>query len=114
MNQFEAFKQLTLLYFAAASFSEATRRLGKASQDFLLCRHPIFAPQLRQLCDSPTEDLKERVYRAIEPIDIAGLTDRSRHPWYPALGSDLVGNAQKLDVTEEEIHRMLKRCGFSC
>ena len=114
MNQFEAFKELTLLYFAAASFSEATRRLGKAGQDFLFCRHPVFAPQLRQLCESPSGNLKERVRRAIEPIDVAGLTDRSRHPWYPALAADLFGNAHKLGATPAEILAMLKRCGFSC
>jgi hypothetical protein len=114
MNQFEAFKEMTLLYFAAASFSEAKRRLGKASQDFLLCRHPVFASQLQELCDSPKGDLKEHVRQAIEPIDVAGLTDRSRHPWYPALGSDMLDNAHKLGVSKAEIYRMLERCGFSC
>ena len=63
MNRFDAFKELSLLYFAAASFSEAARRLGKTrlSQDFLFCRHPVFAPQLRQLCESSSRNLEKRV-----------------------------------------------------
>jgi tetracycline 7-halogenase / FADH2 O2-dependent halogenase len=115
MNRFEEFKELTLLYFAAASFSEAARRLGKnhLARDFLFCRHPVFAPQLRELCESSTTNLEKRVHRAIEPIDVAGLTDRSRHPWYPALPADLFRNAHKLDATENEISTMLARCGLS-
>jgi tetracycline 7-halogenase / FADH2 O2-dependent halogenase len=114
MNRFDAFKELSLLYFAAASFSEAARRLGKTHlcQDFLFCRHPVFAPQLRQLCESSSQCLTERVRKAIEPMDVAGLTDRSRHPWYPALTSDLFANALKLDASEKEIVLMLERCGF--
>ncbi len=115
MDRFDAFKELSLLYFAAASFSEAARRLGKThlSQDFLFCRHPVFAPQLRQLCESSPRDLIKRIRKAIEPFDVAGLTDRSRHPWYPALPSDLFRNAQKLDANEKEISIMLERCGFA-
>ena len=46
MGQFDDFKQLSLLYFTAASFSEAARRLGKNSlvPDFLLCGDPVFGP----------------------------------------------------------------------
>ena len=38
------FKRLSLLYFAAASFSEAARRLGRPelAPGFLLCAHPAF------------------------------------------------------------------------
>jgi tetracycline 7-halogenase / FADH2 O2-dependent halogenase len=115
MNRFDAFKELSLLYFAAASFSEAARRLGKSrlDQDFLLCRHPVFAPQLRQLCGPDTENLRKRVRQAIEPFDVAGLTDRSRHPWYPAQVSDVFANAAKLDADEKEITIMLERCGLN-
>ena len=42
------FKRLSLLYFAAASFSEAARRLGRPelAPGFLLCAHPAFGPEL--------------------------------------------------------------------
>jgi len=114
MHRFDAFKELSLLYFAAASFSEAARRLGKTHlcPDFLFCRHSVFAAQIRQLCESGARNLKTRVHQAIEPIDVAGLTDRSRHPWYPARPSDLFTNARKLDASEKEIRAMLKKCGF--
>ena len=115
MNRFESFKALSLLYFAAASFSEAARRLGKTHlvQDFLLCRHPIFAAQLRQLCRGNSRNLQETVRAAIDPFDVAGLTDRSRDPWYPAQTSDLFANRRKLDASEGEISAMLEKCGFS-
>jgi FADH2 O2-dependent halogenase len=115
MNDFDAFQELTLLYFAAASFAEAARRLGKTrlAPDFLFCRHPVVAPQLRMLCESGSRNLSKRVRHAIDPIDVAGLTDRSRHPWYPALTSDLFANAHKLDASRGEIEAMLERCGLS-
>ena len=49
---------------------------------------------------------------AIEPFDIAGLLDRSRRDWYPALGEDLIANASKLQATVEEIDALLERSGF--
>ena len=44
MNNFPVFVALSLLYFAAASYSEAARRLGKPhlASSFLLCEHPVF------------------------------------------------------------------------
>ena len=42
------FKRLSLLYFAAASFSETARRLGRPglAPGFLLCAHPSFGPEV--------------------------------------------------------------------
>jgi FADH2 O2-dependent halogenase len=98
MNRFELFKQLSLLYFAAAHFSESARRSGQTqlADSFLLCRNPIFSAELRQICEAATqplapsaaEELAERIRRAIKPFDLAGLTDPSRGPWYPALAPD--------------------------
>ena len=56
--------------------------------------------------------LLDRIDRAIEPFDTAGLLDRTRRDWYPVLPDDLLGAASKLDSTVEEIHRLLERCGF--
>ena len=52
MDRFELFKELSLLYFAAASFSETARRLRKPqlADAFLLSRHPIFSTQLERIC----------------------------------------------------------------
>ena len=54
----------------------------------------------------------DRTDRAIETFDVAGLLDRSRRDWYPALASDLVANRSKLHVSLEDISRLLERCGF--
>jgi FADH2 O2-dependent halogenase len=121
MDNFDAFKQLTLLYFAASSYCETVRRLGKPdlATGFLLCRHPTFGAQLRALCEAACESrpvdaakLAQRVRAVIEPFNIAGLTDESRDPFYPALASDLLQNASKLGTSVEEIKLMLRRCGL--
>jgi FADH2 O2-dependent halogenase len=116
MGQFDDFKQLSLLYFTAASFSEAARRLGKNSlvPDFLLCRHPVFGPRLKALSleEPGRANLAARVRDAVEGYDVAGFTDVSRDPWYPASPSDLYKNAEKLDANSAEIGAMLARCGL--
>ena len=116
------FKKLTMLYFAAASFSEAVRRLGRPhlAPGFLLHKHPVFGSELRQCADfaarRPDGDtecgLFERIDRAIEPFDTAGLLDHSRNGWYPVLRDDLIEGAHKLEASEAEIARLLKRCGI--
>ena len=116
MGRFDDFKQLSLLYFTAASFSEAARRLGKNSlvPDFLLCRHPVFGPRLKALSleEPGRANLAARVRDAVEAYDVAGFTDGSRDPWYPASPSDLYKNRGKLDATGEEIGAMMARCGL--
>jgi tetracycline 7-halogenase / FADH2 O2-dependent halogenase len=49
MNNFPVFVALTLLYFAAASFSETARRLGKPhlAKSFLLCDDPALVLSVR-------------------------------------------------------------------
>ncbi len=118
----ELFKRLTLLYFAAASFSEAVRRLGRPhlAPGFLLHAHPEFGAEVRACSARATEQpsgtarnaLFDRIDRAIEPFDTAGLLDRSRHGWYPVLATDLVAGSAKLQATPDEVHRLLERCGL--
>ncbi len=124
MDRFDLFRELSLLYFAAASFSESARRLGKfhLADSFILCRHPVFAARCRQLCDLAARavtagdiaDVRCGIREAIEPFDVAGLTDDSRHPWYPALASDVLRGAPKLDAGETEVTAMLRKCGINC
>ncbi len=122
MNDFSLFTSLSLLYFAAASFTEAARRLKKTNiaQSFLLGDHPVFAPILKALCERalqrPTAperiQLRKDIGRAIEPFDIAGLSDFSRRNWYPVLASDLLGAANKIGISKQEIQNLLERTGF--
>ena len=116
------FKRLSLLYFAAASFSEAARRLGRPelAPGFLLSAHPTFGPELAACASaavaaprgSARSALEARIDRAIEPFDTAGFLDRGRRDWYPVVATDLLASAAKLNATPEEIHRMLERTGM--
>jgi FADH2 O2-dependent halogenase len=116
------FKRLTLLYFAAASFSEAACRLGRPelAPGFLLSAHPTFGPEIRACTlaalsaprGAARRTLEARIDRAIEPFDTAGLLDRRRRDWYPVLAEDLVASASKLFATSEEIQDLLERSGM--
>jgi len=127
MNDFPLFAALSLLYFAAASFSEAARRLNRPrlASGFLMYNHSQFGPQLRSCCEkalrardganltpAASAALIEEAFRTIEPIDVAGLADRSRRNWYAANAADLLKAAGKLGVGEPEIAQTLAECGF--
>jgi hypothetical protein len=85
-----------------------------------MCRHPVFTDKFRRLCESArqpaatgeTVRLQQQIREAIEPFDVAGLTDRSRHPWFPALSADLLRSAPKLGASEPKIMTMLRKCGL--
>jgi len=123
MSDVPLFKRLTLLYFAAASYAETMRRLGRTdlAPGFLLSAHRDFGPELlacaAAAAGSPVgpsrEALLARIDRAIAPFDIAGLRDPSRRDWYPVLAGDLFANASKLQATAGELVALLDRCGFA-
>lgn len=121
MSNFDAFKQLSLLYFAAASYSEAARRLEKPqlAKGFLLGQQPQFTAQFHEICkqacgmvQADTQQFAAQVRALIEPFDVAGLTDGSRDPLYPALVSDLLRDHSKLHSSAEEVHSLLQRLGM--
>ena len=114
--------ELSKLYFAAASFSESARRLGKVhlANSFLLSRSPAYGPALRRICEAAraplTPDGRERllddVARTVAPFDVAGLRDASRRNWFPVEADDLRAAAPKLGATPEEVERLLAASGF--
>ena len=116
------FKRLSLLYFAAASYSETVRRLGRAhlAPGFLLHSHAAFGRELRECAalamrrprGPARAALLTRIDEAIEPFDVAGLLDRTRRDWYPVLPEDLLRAAPRLEATIDEVTRLLERCGF--
>jgi FADH2 O2-dependent halogenase len=122
MNDFQLFTSLSLLYFAAASFTETARRLGRPelAGGFLMHDHPLFGPRSRACLERARHDLTpeqraelvEQIRRAIEPFDVAGLSDRSRRNWYPVKAGDLFGAANKLGASRIEIEKLLSRSGF--
>jgi len=123
MGDFSVFSALSLLYFAAASFTETARRLGRpelAGRTFLLGEHPQFRPRcrsclelaLKPLSVEEKKDLLAQIYQSIEPIDVAGLSDSTRRNWFAVDASDLLQAAAKLGAAESEIQELLVRCGF--
>jgi tetracycline 7-halogenase / FADH2 O2-dependent halogenase len=122
MNNFPVFVSLTLLYFAAASFSETMRRLGKShlASSFLLCDDPVFGPACmrllerarRSLTEQESAELTSDILEAIEPFNVAGLGRRERRNWYPVDADDLVNAAGKLGASRAEVFELLQRCGF--
>jgi FADH2 O2-dependent halogenase len=122
MNNFPLFVSLSLLYFAAVSFSETLSRLGNSDLpgSFLLHNHPTFGPQCRSLLDRilqsggplETDELTEEILRIIEPFNVAGLGNPDRRNWYPVDAEDLFRGASKLGATHDEISQLLDRSGF--
>jgi FADH2 O2-dependent halogenase len=116
------FKRLSLLYFAAASYAEAARRLGRPelAPGFLLAGHPTFGPELAACAEaaatrpqgSARAALEARIDRAIDPFDTAGLLDRNRRDWYPVTAEDLLASAAKLQASPAEVQRLLERTGL--
>jgi FADH2 O2-dependent halogenase len=123
MSNFPVFAALTFLYFAAASYSETARRLGKVhlARSFLLCDHPEWGPAIRRLTDracrpltpAESQSLIDEINEAVEPFNIAGLGRTERRNWYPVEAQDLFDAAGKVEATRSEIESMLRRCGFT-
>ena len=126
-GDFPLFAALSKLYFAAASFTEASRRLKPEGPlpAFLRAEDPVFGPALRDCCGTvlraaargglgpgEREDVLQRVTRAIEPLDVAGLSDRSRRNWHPVLAEDLRAGAEKLGVGTADVEAFLNRSSF--
>lgn len=123
LDNFPTFAALTLLYFAAASYSETVRRLGhpELASSFLLYDHPVFGPECSRVLQmarsdhraSDPGDVASEVLRAIEPIDVAGLCNPERHNWHPVDPGDLLRAAHKVGATQSDILTMLEQCGFA-
>ena len=126
-SDFPVFAALARLYFAAASYSEAARRLGRAelAGSFLCADRPDFGPafriaagrrpsRVRRSDGIPRwqESLIRRANVAIRPIDVAGLSDPTRRNWFPVDARDLVRGAAKLQSNPAEVREMLERAGI--
>ncbi len=117
MGDFPTFTAVSLLYFAAVSFTETAHRLGKPelAPGFLLHRHPSFGPASRILLErayKPDAAFAADIQRVIEPFNVGGFGDRARHNMYAVRADDLLHARHKLGASREEIIAMLEKAGF--
>jgi len=113
-REFPAFVGLSMFYFAAASYSEMTRRLRRPDlvRRFLAADRNDFAPGMAACEDaiqngSSGFDLDERVANWISPLNIAGLSDPSKRNWYGVDLEDLATHAGKLGFTQGRMRDIL-------
>ena len=122
LNQFDAFVGLSLLYFAAASFTETAHRLGRASLcgDGFLLRNNAKFRQSAEECfalardgnSTDTESLRQKCVATLSEFDVAGLSRADQCNWYPVESEDLRCGASKLGVTPQEMEDFLVRYGM--
>jgi tetracycline 7-halogenase / FADH2 O2-dependent halogenase len=115
MDRFPDFINYSMLYFAAASFSETARRLNKheLATSFLAADHPVFGPILRKFVAKTLSTFSDDSARdAITPINVAGLCNPQHRNWYSVRASDLLTNCTKLSVDTAAVERMLAGSGF--
>ena len=113
--------RLLMLYFAAASFSETARRLGRPglAGGFLLRKHPTFGADWGRIVEDTAagrlagEALSDAVDSAIAPIDVGGWNDPGRRNWYPVAFAPLFAAADRLGTSRAGIRAMLVRAGVA-
>ncbi len=122
-HDFDTFVEYAMLYFAAASFSEASQRLLDVApgghewcwDGFLGARDPQLQPLIemisKELQTAPADagELAKRIKKGIASRNVAGLSDASRNRLYPVDHDDLVKKADLLGLTTEEIRLQLPR-----
>jgi FADH2 O2-dependent halogenase len=114
---FPSFAALSMLYFAAASYSEMARRLGRhdlASQ-FLLGNRRRFRAAFTGHLDTARAGQRvdpEAVRRDLEPYNIAGLCDPAKRNWYGVDLQDVVRGAARLEQTPDEVRAFIERMGW--
>jgi tetracycline 7-halogenase / FADH2 O2-dependent halogenase len=115
MDNFSAFTAVSLLYFAAVSFSEAAFRLGKPelATGFLLPSASALLERAHTLGDGlETQAFTEEVLGVIEPFNLGRFGDPALHNQYPVRAEDLLEAGSKLGAGREQIVAMLERSGF--
>jgi FADH2 O2-dependent halogenase len=127
MRDFDLFVAYSFLYFAAASFAEASQRLlpepaeGWAWQGFLgstdVTMNAVMDGTLAALHRIPANRItaasrrrfEEEVRRAIAPRNLAGLAESKRNRLYPLDLERLMESAGLLGLTVEQIRHQLPR-----
>lgn len=119
MRDFDLFASYSFLYFAAASFAEASQRLLPepggipwAWQGFLGSTDPTTTEMMNRVLAALRGEpgsFEDEVRNAIAPRNLAGLADPARNGLYPVDLEALVERASLLGLTREEIRREIPR-----
>lgn len=107
---FERFKDVSMFYFAAASWSEICRRLGKRdlAPGMLLSGDGAFWQRFDAYLSG-----KCSAANAIEPWNIAGLASEAKNGLYPADLSDVIQSAEKLGITPDRMKAILSEADWA-
>ena len=95
-----------MFYFAAASYAEMARRVApeRTAAGFLRAADPVFADALRGLSPAcGVRELRARVRKAVESVNIAGLCEPGKKNWYGVDPGDTIAGASKLGVAPATI-----------
>jgi FADH2 O2-dependent halogenase len=120
--QFELFTSLSMAYFAAASYCEMARRLGRnhLAQRFLAIDRPAFATATGSLSQAlrgnagfDSIDFAEQVKQTIDCLNVAGLCDQRKRNWYDVDLEDVVKQAEKLEISSEEMRGFLQTASWA-
>jgi FADH2 O2-dependent halogenase len=108
--RFPEFTAYSMCYFAAASFSEMTRRVGRTPPGFLCAADAAFAEAVAQL--SPAEGRRPphpgASAAATDRLNVAGLCDPGKRNWYGVDVDDAVRHSAKLGVDADVVRRAVR------
>jgi FADH2 O2-dependent halogenase len=119
-RDFDLFAAYSYLYFAAASFGEASQRLLRQPPGggawcwagFLGATDPVIQEMTRRshdLVNAPPADARAAMRAIIAQRNVAGLADPARERMYPVDLECLVGQSELLGLSAVEIQAALPR-----
>ncbi len=120
--RFELFASLSMVYFAASSYCEMARRLGRnhLAQRFLAIDHRDFAADAERLSQilQRNESLDSiffaaQVKQKIDCLNVAGLCDQRKRNWYDVDLEDVINSAGKLEISSAEMQSFLQNAPWA-
>lgn len=120
--QFDLFTSHSMVYFAAASYCEMARRLGRnhLAQHFLALDRPGFADVTGRFSQTLRHNhcldsmlFAAQVKQNIDCLNVAGLCDQRKRNWYDVDLEDAINCAGKLEVTSDEMRRFLQTASWA-
>jgi len=120
--RFELFTSLSMVYFAAASYCEMARRLGRnhLAQRFLAVDRQDFAADAERLSQILRRNdsldsifFAAQVKQKIDCLNVAGLCDQHKRNWYDVGLEDVINCAGKLELTSEEMQSFLQSAAWA-